>query len=37
MFTRRRATAEELAQGEREIEEAQKRVDAEVMEGKENP
>ena len=37
MFTRRRATAEELAQGEKEMEEAQKRLDAEVQEGKEKP
>ena len=30
MFGRRRATAEELAQGQREMEEAQKRLDSEV-------
>ena len=37
MLGRRRATAQEFAQGEKEMAEAQKRLDEEVAEGKENP
>ena len=35
MFGRRRATAEELAQCEKEMEEAQKRVDREIAQSEE--